>query len=181
MKNARLEIDERLKAYLADKDRAGCRGWLQYRIQKKYRREDFERLFNEIGVIDMSLIWDDADDPSLPPINENKDEWTEDYLEDVLNTLKFNFSKARFTHAIEVACALVPEQNDGKHGLGTLLESNRSGLVVRSLESFSDALPQRVKPFSDGIVQMLNTPIDLVKKNANEWFLNDIRDAIRHR
>jgi hypothetical protein len=173
LRNTRLEIDERLKAYLTDKDRAGCRGWLQYRIQRKYRREDFERLFNEIGGIDMSLIWDDAEDPSLPPINENKEEWTEDYFQDVLNALKFNFSNARFIHAIEVACALEPEQDLGN-------DRNDQSFKLTNYGINSSFINQGSAYIGDALSRGAETTRGFLKKKVNELLLDDIRDAKRY-
>lgn len=113
MKNKRLEIDERLSTCIAEKDRAGCRGWLQYRIQGKYGLEDFERLFEDIEAQGGSFVWEEFEDSSLPPINDNENEWTEEYLQVVLTTLKFNFSKERFNHAILVASKLYAGQEEG--------------------------------------------------------------------
>ena len=151
MKNKRLEIDERLSTCIAEKDRAGCRGWLQYRIQGKYGLEDFERLFEDIEAQGGSFVWEEFEDSSLPPINDNENEWTEEYLQVVLTTLKFNFSKERFNHAIRVACALRPAQDLGNHGIG------------QNLKTLKEIGEKKI-----------------MKAIAENWVLNDIADSKKH-
>lgn len=133
MRNERLEIDERFKAYLADKDEAGCRGWLQYRIQGKHSLADFEELFEEIETQGGGFVWEEFEDGSLPPINKNESEWSGEYLQTVLTTLKFNFSKERFTHAIEVASKLYTGQEEGH-----LNVQDSQSSVMRMLASVRD-------------------------------------------
>lgn len=133
MKNKRLEIDERLYACIAEKDRAGCRGWLQYRIQGKYGPEVFKELFEKIENQGGSFVWEEFEDGSLPPISKNESEWSEEYLQTVLTTLKFNFSKKRFTHAIEVASKLYTGQEEGH-----LNVQDSQSSVMRMLASLRD-------------------------------------------